>query len=77
MAYIEQCNTMYAYNHASLFDVPGGLIQGLFSSTKYSLQDCVNSCDNWNEDNPTAEAPCYAVSYYADLTQVFSEHSVW
>lgn len=77
LAYIEHCNTMYAYNQPSIFSVPAGNIEGLFSSTKYTFQDCVDSCDSWNEDNPEAEQRCRSVSYYANLTNVFEVHQQW
>lgn len=71
--YIQHCNTMYSYNSPSIFSVPDGLIEGLDRSLKYSFQDCVDSCDEWNNDNPDADAPCLSVSYYADLTTVFEK----
>lgn len=68
---------MYPYNTASRFSVPSGDVVGLYSSTKYSFADCINRCDEWNEENPDAEAACLAVSYYANLTNTFEEHAEW
>lgn len=76
-AYIEHCHTMYAFNQPSIFSVPAGNIDGLGSSVKYSLQACVDGCDDWNAANPDADAPCRAVSYYANLTYVFGVHAEW
>lgn len=70
--YIQHCNTMYAFNSPSIFSDPSGNIEGLDRSLKYSFQACVDSCDEWNDEHPDADAPCLSVSYYADLTKVFT-----
>lgn len=75
LAYKEFCNTVFYYNTPSVFSIPDGSIRAVFASNKYSFQDCVNSCDDWNADNPGAEEECRAVSYYANLTNVFANQS--
>jgi len=75
LAYIQHCNTMYAFWNEDVF--AGGKVIPLRSSTKYSFEDCINDCDDWNEQNPEAEQPCRSVSYYANLTMVFAEHKDW
>jgi len=52
-------------------------VEGLYTSTKYSFQACVDSCDEWNAAHAVAAKPCMALSYYANLTNVFTEHQEW
>ncbi|KAK5166056.1 uncharacterized protein LTR77_008317 [Saxophila tyrrhenica] len=75
LAYIQDCNTVYYYNNEDIY--AGGLTEGLYTSTKYSFEACVDSCDDWNNENSDAEKPCMALSYYANLTNVFTQHEEW